>query len=57
MSNEFRRLIAEAASRANDQITEVHRRNYRPKIDVVVQGERPTPTSPSAPRPARAVAA
>lgn len=39
MSKKFRDLIEQAAARANAQITEVYRGQYRPRIEVMTQGE------------------
>lgn len=52
MSRKFREMIAKAAEQANAQITEVHRGEYRPKIEVVTQGD----NTASLREPARAAA-
>lgn len=51
MTRKFREMIAKAAAEANAQITEVNRGEYRPRVEVVMQGERTSTT------PARARAA
>jgi hypothetical protein len=39
MSRKFREMIVKAAAQADAQITAVNRGEYRPKIEVVTQGD------------------